>query len=217
MVYVPPVESIEEVNISTNNFDAEQGMTGGAAVTVTTKSGTNQFHGSAFALHANSALRAFYLGRESRRRDGEAQRHPKHRRRQPRRTDQEEQAVLLHGLGRHVRARGPLRALFRPDRRFPHRRFQPQAGGADSRRQRQPDHGAHHGGRLHAAPSGDGLRSIHRESGWHGPLGVFQQRTAQRHSRCAPERAHDEDAGAGSPSQPGWRRRTTTSTPARSA
>ena len=48
MVYVPPVESIEEVNISTNNFDAEQGMTGGAAVTVTTKSGTNQFHGSAF-------------------------------------------------------------------------------------------------------------------------------------------------------------------------
>ena len=50
MVYVPPVESIEEVNISTNNFDAEQGMTGGAAVTVTTKSGTNQFHGSAFAF-----------------------------------------------------------------------------------------------------------------------------------------------------------------------
>ena len=50
MVYVPPVESIEEVNISTNNFEAEQGMTGGAAVTVTTKSGTNQFHGSAFAL-----------------------------------------------------------------------------------------------------------------------------------------------------------------------
>ena len=32
-VYVPPVESIQEVNISTNSFDAEQGMTGGAAVT----------------------------------------------------------------------------------------------------------------------------------------------------------------------------------------
>lgn len=58
-VYVPPVESIEEVNISTNSFDAEQGMTGGAAVTVTTKSGTNQFHGSAFAMHANNAMRAF--------------------------------------------------------------------------------------------------------------------------------------------------------------
>lgn len=58
-VYVPPVESIEEVNISTNNFDAEQGMTGGAAVTVTTKSGTNDFHGSLFGMNSNSATRAF--------------------------------------------------------------------------------------------------------------------------------------------------------------
>ena len=58
MVYVPPVESIEEVNISTGSFDAEQGMTGGAAVTVSTKSGTNQFHGSAFAMHSNNAFRA---------------------------------------------------------------------------------------------------------------------------------------------------------------
>jgi hypothetical protein len=58
MVYVPPVESIEEVNISTNNFDADQGMTGGAAVTVSTKSGTNEFHGSAFAFNANKATRA---------------------------------------------------------------------------------------------------------------------------------------------------------------
>jgi hypothetical protein len=60
MVYVPPVESIEEVNISTNNFEAEQGMTGGAAVTVTTKSGTNQFHGSAFGFHTDNSLRSFW-------------------------------------------------------------------------------------------------------------------------------------------------------------
>src|SRR5262249_31151176 len=60
MAYVPPVESIEEVNISTNNFEAEQGMTGGAAITVTTKSGTNNFHGSAFAMHTDNALRAFW-------------------------------------------------------------------------------------------------------------------------------------------------------------
>jgi hypothetical protein len=57
--YIPPVESIQEVNISTNNFDAEQGMTGGAAVTVATKSGTNEFHGSLFGFHNNSATRAF--------------------------------------------------------------------------------------------------------------------------------------------------------------
>ncbi len=52
-LYVPPLESIETVNISTNNFDAEQGMAGGAAISVTTKSGTNQFHGVAFWYHAN--------------------------------------------------------------------------------------------------------------------------------------------------------------------
>ena len=57
-VYIPPAETIQEVNISTNNFDAEQGMTGGAAVTVVTKSGTNKFHGSAFGYHTDNALRA---------------------------------------------------------------------------------------------------------------------------------------------------------------
>src|ERR1041385_8663435 len=57
-VYVPPAETIQEVNISTNNFDPEQGMTGGAAVTVITKSGTNQFHGSLFEYHQDQALRA---------------------------------------------------------------------------------------------------------------------------------------------------------------
>src|SRR6185295_14863191 len=46
--YVPPIESIETVNISTNNFDAEQGMAGGAAVSVITKSGTNRFRGVLF-------------------------------------------------------------------------------------------------------------------------------------------------------------------------
>src|SRR5437879_9219248 len=42
--YVPPAETIETVNVSTNNFDAEQGMAGGAAITVVTKSGTNAIH-----------------------------------------------------------------------------------------------------------------------------------------------------------------------------
>jgi hypothetical protein len=51
--YVPPLESIETVNIATNNFDAEQGMSGGAAVSVVTKSGTNQFHGVMFEYTSN--------------------------------------------------------------------------------------------------------------------------------------------------------------------
>ncbi len=56
--YVAPSESVQEVNISTNNFDAEQGLAGGAAVQVITKVGTNQFHGSAFAYHDNHFFRA---------------------------------------------------------------------------------------------------------------------------------------------------------------
>ena len=44
--FVQSAETIETVNVATNNFDADQGMAAGAAVTVVTKSGTNQFHGS---------------------------------------------------------------------------------------------------------------------------------------------------------------------------
>lgn len=57
-LYNPPVESIETVNISTSSYDAEQGMAGGAAVTVATKSGTNQIRGSAFWYHDNQHLYA---------------------------------------------------------------------------------------------------------------------------------------------------------------
>ena len=46
--YVQPAETIETVNVSTNNFDADQGMAAGAAVTVITKSGTNELRGSTF-------------------------------------------------------------------------------------------------------------------------------------------------------------------------
>jgi hypothetical protein len=46
--YVQPAETIETVNVSTNNFDAELGMAAGAATTVVTKSGTNELRGSAF-------------------------------------------------------------------------------------------------------------------------------------------------------------------------
>ena len=44
----PGIEAIETVNIVTSNFEADQGMAGGAAVNVQVKSGTNARHGSAF-------------------------------------------------------------------------------------------------------------------------------------------------------------------------
>lgn len=57
-LYNPPVDAIETVNISTTSFDAEQGMAGGVAVTVTTKSGTNDIHGTASWLHNNQHFNA---------------------------------------------------------------------------------------------------------------------------------------------------------------
>jgi hypothetical protein len=57
-LYNPPADTIETVNIATNAFDAEQGLAGGAAVTVVTKSGTNQLHGTAFAFNDNTIFRA---------------------------------------------------------------------------------------------------------------------------------------------------------------
>ncbi|MDQ3011321.1 MAG: carboxypeptidase-like regulatory domain-containing protein, partial [Acidobacteriota bacterium] len=56
--YIQPVETIETVNIATNNFDADIGMAGGAAQTVVTKSGTNQFRGSGFWFFNGDKLNA---------------------------------------------------------------------------------------------------------------------------------------------------------------
>jgi hypothetical protein len=55
-MYISPAETVDTVNISTSSFDAEQGLAGGAAVTVVTKSGTNQFKGSAFEFYNGDKL-----------------------------------------------------------------------------------------------------------------------------------------------------------------
>ena len=54
--YVPTAEAIQEVNIVTNSFDAEQGLVGGAAVNVQIKSGTNEFHGAGWVYDTNSTF-----------------------------------------------------------------------------------------------------------------------------------------------------------------
>ena len=60
--YVTPEEDIEVVNVTTAAADAEQGMAGSSAITVVTKSGTNDIHGSAFEFHNDQHLnsRAFF-------------------------------------------------------------------------------------------------------------------------------------------------------------
>jgi hypothetical protein len=54
--YVPVAESIQEVNVVTNSYDAEQGLVGGAFVNVVTKSGTNSFHGAGWGTTTNSSI-----------------------------------------------------------------------------------------------------------------------------------------------------------------
>jgi len=55
---VPNLDAIAEFRIITSNFDAEYGEFSGGQISVITKSGTNQFHGSAFDFLRNTALDA---------------------------------------------------------------------------------------------------------------------------------------------------------------
>jgi hypothetical protein len=51
-------DALEEFKIQTSMFDAGAGRKPGASVNVVTKSGTNQFHGTAFEFFRNTALNA---------------------------------------------------------------------------------------------------------------------------------------------------------------
>lgn len=49
--YVPPIDAVGEFKLETSSFDASFGHTAGATVNVSSRSGTNQFHGSVFDQH----------------------------------------------------------------------------------------------------------------------------------------------------------------------
>lgn len=55
---IPNLDSIAEFRVLTNNFDAEYGNYSGGIINVVTKSGSNQFHGSAFEFLRNTDLDA---------------------------------------------------------------------------------------------------------------------------------------------------------------
>ena len=50
--YIPPQDAIASVNVVTNSFTAEQGTAGGSVINVSIKTGTNQFHGSAWEYNS---------------------------------------------------------------------------------------------------------------------------------------------------------------------
>jgi hypothetical protein len=54
----PPVEGIQEFKVITNNAGAEYGRSAGSVVVITSKSGSNEFHGTLFEFLRNEALDA---------------------------------------------------------------------------------------------------------------------------------------------------------------
>lgn len=53
--FISNQDSVQEFQLITNNYSAQYGRNQGAIVNIVTKSGTNEFHGSAFEFHRNSS------------------------------------------------------------------------------------------------------------------------------------------------------------------
>ena len=54
----PPQEFMQEINVTTSMYGAEQGQTSGAHVTISTSTGTNQLHGQVYGQFGNNFMNA---------------------------------------------------------------------------------------------------------------------------------------------------------------
>ncbi len=63
----PPPDAVQEIRVQTSTFSAEFGNNAGAQVTMVTKAGSNQFHGTAWEFHRNDKLnaRSFFQPRKA--------------------------------------------------------------------------------------------------------------------------------------------------------
>ena len=70
----PPPDAIQEIRIQTHNFSAEYGHTAGSQVSIVSKAGSNDFHGTAWEFHRNSALnaRSFFQTRKPEQKQNQA-------------------------------------------------------------------------------------------------------------------------------------------------
>jgi carboxypeptidase family protein len=60
-----PVDTVQEYSVITNNFSSEYGRASGGVVNVSSKSGTNDFHGSAWEFNRLSAYTANTFGNDA--------------------------------------------------------------------------------------------------------------------------------------------------------
>ena len=58
IIYAPPPDAVQEVSMQSNSWDAENNLGSSILIQVTTKSGTNQFHGTGSYLFTNQDLLA---------------------------------------------------------------------------------------------------------------------------------------------------------------
>ena len=58
LIATPGVDSVSEAQIIRNTYEAQFGKTGGGVVNLTSKGGTQQFHGTLFEYHRNDNLDA---------------------------------------------------------------------------------------------------------------------------------------------------------------
>ena len=57
-LYTPPVDAVQEFKVEQNTYSADIGFGGNTVINVVTRSGSNEFHGSAYEFLQNSALNA---------------------------------------------------------------------------------------------------------------------------------------------------------------
>ena len=62
LLNTPSIDAIQEFTLERSNYDASFGRSGGGQIVVATKSGTNQFHGSAFEFNRNNFYNANTFG-----------------------------------------------------------------------------------------------------------------------------------------------------------
>jgi hypothetical protein len=58
VISAPTTEAVQEFKVQANTYDAQYGRTGGGVITIVTKGGGNDFHGTAFEYFQNDKLNA---------------------------------------------------------------------------------------------------------------------------------------------------------------